>query len=286
MKYPIIICALIIAIAVIVSCKKSKPELPEITAPCELDKPIEAGFWIGQSMNYHDPCGWAGNDTIIPRDYGVYNQGGFLYFTADTECYDELEWIIGNDPQHRFGKQIYVQFFSADVSGSTIPITLIARKEPNLLCYPNDDGVDTLVRNIYFDTASTNVYGNFEGYNIGEDANDPFVIWIKDFTGVSSPPQFSDLIGLPRGCTHSCNSHYVVNLLGGAHRIASFCGNNTVNGTFWDCPSTTSCPHIEGVIEYSADYDTVTIAYDYAYDPSLPNNGSNSIEKIFVGVRQ
>ncbi len=281
-------------VLLLVSCRKSKPELRIDESPCELDKPIVASFWIGQSVDkvdYLKPCGpWEpalDGDTIIPRDYGVYNQGGFLYFTADIDCYDELEWIIGNDPQHRFGKQIYVQFFSADVSGLTIPITLIAKKEPNLLCNPNDDGIDTLTRNIYFDPAPSNIYGHFLGNNIGENPVDECTVWIKDqtYNPYIAPPQ-SDIVGLPRGCSYSCVSYPFIELKGNAHRMNTFCGESSINGTFWDCPNSGACPHVEGIIDYSADYDTVTITYHYADDVTQPNEGGNSIHKVFVGVRQ
>lgn len=277
---------------VIVSCKKEKPELliPE-TSPCELDKPADASFWIGQSVDlqrFHNPCASNGSiDTIIPRDYAHFNQGGFLYFTTYTDCFDEVEWIIGTDPTHRYGKQIYVQFFSNDVKGSTIPITCIVRKTPNLLCYPDDDGVDTIVRNVYFDTAAPNHSGHFLGHNQDESPSDTFEVWIKPptFSPYIAPPN-EDIVGLPKGCHYSCGDYPFIERIAGVHRLSMFCGDASVDGTFWDCPNSGTCPHVKGIIEYSADYDTVKITYNYAGNPSLPNDGANSVHKVFIGIRQ
>lgn len=278
--------------AFLASCIKEKPPLLSTEDICTREKPIEASFWIGESaskLHLVKPCGpWEPNldgDTIIPTDHGVFYGGGQLYFTANAECYDELEWIIGSDPTHLYGKQIYVEFSADAVAGTSLPITLIAKKKPNLLCYPSDDGVDTLTRTITFLNQNREIFGYFEGYNIGEDPNDTFTVWIKDHTDLMIPMN-EDIVGLPRGCNYNCNGYPYSYLFYLTERKMSFCGKNSVNGAFWDCPGTGVCPSMHGIVDYSADFDTVTISYSYANNPLQTNDGANSIKKVFVGVRQ
>jgi hypothetical protein len=274
----VIVIILFLVLLVAFGCQKEKPALID---PCELSKPVKADFWIGVKLNA-DPCG-PSNYEIFEINYDTLGSGASLYFTAEVGCYDELEWIIGSDPTHRFGEQIFVNFSPQDVIGQTISIALIAKKRPNKLCNPDDDGVDTIIKNIFFDPSPKTYYGKFLGYNLDENPTDTFTVWIKGYTQ-NQLPRHADIVGLPKGSNNYQGVDYPIFEYNSNQNRINFCNTRTVDGGLWDHPEV-FCPHTRGHIIYSINFDTITINYHYAADVTLPNEGSNRIFKTFKGVR-
>ncbi len=119
-------------------------------------------------------------DSIPPRGYGIFK--GALEEDA------EYTWIIGAETLHTRVVQR-----SGFPKGETIPITLIVKKTPNAMCFPNDDGIDTLVRYMHVlpDSIPPRGYGVFRG-TLDEAPLDTFTVSI--LRKETSPGLFDDMI--------------------------------------------------------------------------------------------
>ena len=121
---------------------------------CYGQKPVSAAFKIQETLQRPSlPDGWGETlDTDTITTYGVQ-------FTALEEG-AEYEWHIGSEVLK--GKSVtrtnFPQF-------ATYPITLIVKKTPNTACFPNDDGRDTVTRNMYAGSwlVHTPFFGKFKG---------------------------------------------------------------------------------------------------------------------------
>jgi hypothetical protein len=126
--------------------------------PCLDAKQVSARFHIYEYSQFHslDP-NWVNYDT----DTSVMS--GIVFNALETNA-QSYTWYIGNETQPRSGPSVTIDF-----SNNRTPkrIRLIVHKEPNLRCFPNDDGIDTVDRMLYFvnylDTANIPVLGTFKG---------------------------------------------------------------------------------------------------------------------------
>ncbi len=127
----------------VTSCKKPdcvKPEYPAEEGSCAGEHEVSAEFDVRQAM--------AGGNAFVPSwIHPVGEEGMFLVtslarFVA-LEDDASYSWTIGaGEYDAQFGNLS----FSDDDIGSIIPVTLIVDKMPNLECFPEDDGADTLTK--------------------------------------------------------------------------------------------------------------------------------------------
>lgn len=144
-----------------------------------------------ECKNY-DPC-WEGEVKasfkildVLPFSYIYWTDQDFFWEHSDSdtihsryvefeapEGMDKYTWIIGSEVLH--DRVVSRGEFPRNES---IPITLIVEKTPNSICFPNDDGIDTLVRNIYYQSGSCNyskVYGSYKGHFL-RNPNEEFIV--------------------------------------------------------------------------------------------------------------
>ncbi len=126
--------------------------------PCIDAKTVRADFTMleeGDALGL-DPF-WEYYDT----DTSIWNN---VRFNAIEENAKKYTWYIGTEIQPRFGKSIVIDFSS---NKTPKRIRLIVEKEPNKSCFPNDDGVDTVDRMLYFldryDSLNMPIIGKFRG---------------------------------------------------------------------------------------------------------------------------
>ncbi|MCU0442859.1 MAG: hypothetical protein MUE96_10710 [Bacteroidia bacterium] len=128
----------------------------------------------------YDPCLDA---QPVSASFHMYEENAFLQleqlwvdYDTDTSITDRVRfvaqeknalsytWYIGTETQPRTGASILINF--AD-SRTPKRIRLIVQKEPNLRCFPNDDGVDTVDRMLSFieryDSINMPIVGTFRG---------------------------------------------------------------------------------------------------------------------------
>ena len=108
--------------------------------PCDCASEVSADFDI---LERHL---WPGSELTV-TDHVIGRNGKEVRFRA-VENDAIYTWYIGIDVET--DKETFA-LFGSEWIGSTIPITLVVKKEPNLICFPNDDGYDSITQtfNIY-----------------------------------------------------------------------------------------------------------------------------------------
>jgi hypothetical protein len=138
-----------------------------------------------------DPCASLHR---VTADFNTYEDfgaviDGWVAYPTDTFCTAWLrfeakeegatyKWIIGADT---YTQRSFTLHFGGSVPrGTNIPVTLIVNKTPDNSCFPDDDGIDTLTKNIYYAHTCTEglVNGKYQGY-WEENPSDVFIIQIE-----------------------------------------------------------------------------------------------------------
>ncbi len=117
------------------SCRKEQPELPGAVNPCQNARYVTADFLMEErSTPLNVDVLFTNTDTIFKNKN--------VRFTALEDDAD-YTWYIGSEviKERSFGR-----FFSDQLAGLDIPITLVVRKDPNKLCIPDDNGYDSLTK--------------------------------------------------------------------------------------------------------------------------------------------
>lgn len=126
------------AILLTLACKKEKPELSNgIKDPCSCSNEVSADFAIEEKTTYIPEDIWVESDTVI--------RGATVRFTAKEENAN-YTWYIGTQV---FNTRSVFRNFGQEWSDVDIPITLVVTKEPNTVCFPNDDGHDSIVQTFH-----------------------------------------------------------------------------------------------------------------------------------------
>ncbi|WP_416864899.1 MAG: hypothetical protein ACMVP2_20570 [Imperialibacter sp.] len=177
----VILFCLILTLSVLESCKPDDD--PD---PCEgltLDS-IQIDFTMGEHITNS-----GGIDTIFVYDTAlIFNN---IVFEAEKGA-ESYEWTIGEDPR-TFTERRFELFFQ--YPEQSLPIRLIAKRTPNLTCFPQDDGIDTVEHYLTIvDKDSNPIIGKYEGH-LESDPDDIFAIQVtrKGSSGY-------DLININRGC--------------------------------------------------------------------------------------
>lgn len=143
------------------TCKdQTNPECDNYN-PCAGKTPFNADFTIeerftslGSVFGVLDTSVVATTDTIV-SSFGAIR----AKFTA-PDSYTSYYWTIGTDPTV-FTTKSFSQFFPDPVS---VDVTFIGTRTPDTLCFPNDDGVDTVVKKLtVVDYSQSPFMGNFYG---------------------------------------------------------------------------------------------------------------------------
>lgn len=157
-----------------------------------------------------DPCeGQVANPLTIqfiegfgtPTPDTAYNNQPMV-FRAPGAPYTSYEWLFGSIDK-RTGQNVIVDFSKNDLG--TIPVRLIARRPLNTVCFPHDDGVDTLTKILTlvpFRDLHAPIYGKFQGANKDAPA-DTFSVRVysgPDLKYVNNPDYVNYLVGIPKGC--------------------------------------------------------------------------------------
>lgn len=152
------------------SCKETEDETPcndptnsncPNYNPCLVDKPTTADFHIYEELGslFMENL-WVNYDT----DTCITE---WVRFVAQEKNALSYTWYVGTEIEPRTGQSVLINFVD---SRTPKRIRLIVRKAPNLRCFPNDDGVDTVDRMLYF-------VNRYDSLNIP---------WIGTFKGIST----------------------------------------------------------------------------------------------------
>jgi hypothetical protein len=167
------------------SCKKVQPEMKELDCSCA--KEVSADFTMEEIVAGSFPEDgvenfWTFTDTIYSEKT--------VRFTA-LEDGATYKWYMGSEIVNQ--KQLK-RYFSTAFSNQVLPITLVVKKKPNKICFPNDDGFDSITKFLYIKRGplldTTFLEGIFRFYS--EELKDSFDVKI-DFEpgGISDGPFFN-----------------------------------------------------------------------------------------------
>lgn len=182
MKYAYLF-LLTVAIFFIGSCKDDDINLD----PCELEGvvPVSAAFTTSNETGWQDSTRRFVADTFL--NYSI------IIFTAEQEA-ASYQWKVGSDPRVFDSKEFTLTF--TGIIG-TIDVQLIIENTPNLDCFPNDDGRDTLNKQIHLvEKMDSPMLGIYKGV-VSSAPNDTFNIDIHTF-----PPynETNNINNFPNGC--------------------------------------------------------------------------------------
>lgn len=146
-------------IALLFSCRKEKPEMNGAADPCACASEVSADFVIEEIALWGTSQMWYSETDSILKNQRVR-------FTSIEEDAD-YKWYIGLD---QLTDKSVVRYFQNQWAGQDIPITLVVNKTPNSICFPDDDGYDSVVKVFtvteYGQTDLSNnnqIYGTKEG---------------------------------------------------------------------------------------------------------------------------
>jgi len=146
------------------SCKKCQDpanEKCENYDPCYSKTPFEADFIMEEVVSSQGsyPFGLADTSYITDTIVAHVSSSTRLRCTALGD-YDSYHWQIGSDPTI-FTTKSFTQYFDYPVN---VWVTLIATRKPDTLCFPNDDGIDTVKKRLVAVPRSQSlVFGNYFG---------------------------------------------------------------------------------------------------------------------------
>ncbi len=144
-------------VILIISCSKCKdpectdstnPDCPNyvkvVEDPCAGLLEANANFIIEEKLtSFGDPI-WIETDTILKNKVVQFRS---TYLGAD-----EYKWYIGSQVYNTPNVSL---LFESQWSGNDIPITLVVKKIPNIDCFPNDDGYDSITKSFYVSYSPT-----------------------------------------------------------------------------------------------------------------------------------
>lgn len=110
--------------------------------PCYGKKPVTADFEMSPGWRFVPPdyIGTWHPDVAFGR--GLIGFKAVGYDEEDTSV--KYTWLLGAEVIHEY----YFERDFADTKEKEIPVTLIVERKPDLACFPEDDGKDTLTRMI------------------------------------------------------------------------------------------------------------------------------------------
>jgi hypothetical protein len=116
-------------------CRKNQPKIGSTQNACDCLSEVNADFLMDEMTSGNDNFAkYTSTDSIF--------KGKNVRFTAITDN-AEYKWHIGSEILET---KTFKRYFDVNLAGNNIPITLVVRKQPNKICFPNDDGYDSITR--------------------------------------------------------------------------------------------------------------------------------------------
>ena len=203
-----------VCVGIVFSCKKIQPEMSVLNAGCDCAKEVSADFLMEEmttgNTNFSE---YTKTDTICNNKN--------VRFTA-LEDDAEYTWYIGTEIIHT---KTFVRYFS-NLSGQNIPIKLVVKKKPNLICLPNDDGHDSIEKHLIISTNTSYSDTSYilEGTFRLKDINQTDSVDITvDFRHSANYPFLLDLFNFDGQGTNSLDFNPLIqNSIGNSNSLLAF----------------------------------------------------------------
>lgn len=126
----------LLVVAGSVSCRKEQPEMKPILEDCSCANEVSADFLMeeqsGNNPNFE--IIYTNTDTTFAEKYVRFRP---------LEKNAEYHWYLGLE---ELTTEQVVRFFPQALAGMNLPVTLVVKKKPNTICFPNDDGYDSITK--------------------------------------------------------------------------------------------------------------------------------------------
>ncbi len=268
MKIHRLFLVLTFCIVSLVACKKEQAELAEFNRNCSCAKEVSADFTIVED---------AGGPSIfmMETETDTIFKNRNVIFSAKYE--GDYTWYLGAEV---LKDSTFSRLFNSSLAGQDIPVTLIVRKTPNNICFPEDDGYDSITKILhvsqypYLDPPDI-VYGSIEGsYRVKSDhLPDSFDIDFEVTQNFQTEHMFdiTNFDGMGNNCIQQAN------VTGATYRQVWSGNTNTT--------SINVCRDLKGYIHNRLDGVTEMRFTIRDYENTTPQPGENIIttELLYLG---
>ena len=130
------------------SCKKEQPQPNNGLENCSCAHEVSADFTIEEIASVV-------NDQYLTETDLIFGNKNVRFYAKENNA--QYTWYIGSEV---LTTQEVKRYFANSLVGQTIPISLVVKKSPNSICFPNDDGYDSITK--YFTVAQFNLNTNYD----------------------------------------------------------------------------------------------------------------------------
>lgn len=123
---------------IIFSCKKEQPQPNNGLKNCDCAHQVNANFSIEEIASV------VNQDQYLTETDTIYAGKNVRFYAKEDSA--EYTWYIGSEV---LTTREVKRYFSSAYAGITIPISLVVKKKPNSICFPNDDGYDSISKSFY-----------------------------------------------------------------------------------------------------------------------------------------
>ena len=127
----------ILLVGVMIACKKEQPEINDAKDPCACASEVSANFTIEER-------GWGSVNHRFTETDTIYHPKNVRFTALEEDA--SYTWYLGAEVIH---EKSFMRLFDETTVGFDIEVTLVVKKEPNLTCFPDDDGYDSIVKYMY-----------------------------------------------------------------------------------------------------------------------------------------
>jgi hypothetical protein len=117
----------------ITACRKKQPQMTELNTNCDCASEVSAEFLMEEFMT---------STSELLSETDTMNRGNNILFTAMDSTADYI-WYIGSEV---IDEKTFTRSFDASLIGQTLPMHLVVKRTPNNICFPNDDGYDSITK--------------------------------------------------------------------------------------------------------------------------------------------
>lgn len=170
---------------------------------CEGSRPTSAEFKIYNELYYYDKENGKTVEKIKQVEEDTLMVGSYVNFEALDQNATSYEWTIGSDTRKRTGKKVTVFFNNESVADeSPITVKLKLTRNPDTKCFPNDKGVDSVAKKLFFlRNSQSPLYGRYEG----EDDSNPNVSFV--ISVVNEKNNFGERSDFIKNLPNNCNTN-------------------------------------------------------------------------------
>lgn len=121
------------------SCKKIQPKLEDSYSGCECANEVSAVFLI-EEMSIENT-----SDALYTETDSSYTNKTVKFTAIEENAI--YKWYIGSEV---ISTKSFIRLFDESLNGQTVQVSLVVKKKPNSICFPDDDGYDSITKSVTF----------------------------------------------------------------------------------------------------------------------------------------